>query len=229
MLLIVLALIQNLGNGPAADARSWKALGLASMSNGDLEGALPALSKACELDEHDDEACYFLARDLQTLGRYESARAAFEKALRAAPQPMLPKVHRAIALNFVALFLPAEAERHFLKAIQLAGRGGREGEDPRVDYGAFLFRQGRTEEALRPLEQAARDAPSSARANLEWGRVLLHLNKLNEAAACLEKAVGSEPGNWNAHLLLGQAYLRLGKTSQGESEMRLGQERWPGK
>jgi len=37
-----------------------------------------------------------------------------------------------------------------------------------------------------------------------------------------------EPGNSNAHLLLGQAYLRLGRTSQGETEMRLGQEGWKG-
>jgi len=211
-----------------ANARAWKTLGLLKTSDGDLDGALPALGKACELAENDEEACYFLARNLHVLGRYESARAAFEKAERAAPKPMLAKVHRAIALNFVALFLPAEAERHFVKAIQLAGPAGN-GEDPRVDYGAFLFRQGRTEEALRPLEQAARDAPTSARANMEWGRVLLHLNKLNEAATCLEKAVALEPGNSNAHLLLGQAYLRLGKTSQGEREMRLGQEGWAGK
>jgi len=139
--------------------------------------------------------------------------------LRAAPQPMLSKIHRAIALNYVALFLPAEAERHFVKAIQLAGPA-RNGEDPRVDYGAFLFRQGRTEEAVRPLEQAVRDAPSSARANLEWGRVLLHLNRVNEAAACLEKTVALEPDNSNAHLLLGQAYLRIGRTNEGERELR---------
>jgi len=211
-----------------ASARAWKTLGLVRISNGDLDGALPALGKACELAESDEEACYFLARNLHALGRYESAREAFEKALRAAPKPMLPTVHRAIALNFVALFLPTEAERHFLKAIQLAGPG-RNGEDPRVDYGAFLFRQGRTQEALRPLEQAVRDAPSSTRANIEWGRVLLHVNKLNEAAVCLEKAVALQPGNWNAHLLLGQAYLRLGRTDQGEREMRLGQEGWASK
>jgi tetratricopeptide (TPR) repeat protein len=211
-----------------ASARAWKTLGLVTMSMGDLEGALPALGKACELAENDEEACYFLARNLHTLGRYESARAAFEKALRAAPKPMLSKVHRATALNFVALFLPAEAEQHFVKAIQLAG-SAKNGEDPRVDYGAFLFRQGRTEEALRPLEQAARDAPFSARANVELGRVRLHVDKVNEAATCLEKAVALEPGNWNAHLLLGQAYLRLGRTSQGEREMHLGQEGWSGK
>src|SRR5215471_20407829 len=131
---------QNLAD--PATARDWKTLGLARMSNGDLEGALPALGKACELDENDEEACYFLARSLHILGRYELAREPFDKALRAAPKPMLWKVHRAMALNFVALFLPAEAEQHFIKAIQLAGPAPNS-EAPRVDYGAFLFRQGR--------------------------------------------------------------------------------------
>jgi tetratricopeptide (TPR) repeat protein len=207
---------------------AWKTLGLVTLSGGDMEGALPALGKACELIPKDPEACYYFARDLHALGRYEAARDPFERALRASPKKMLPRVHRAAALNFAAMGLPQEAERNFLKAIQLNDRRTHDAEDPRVDYGAFLFRQGRTEEALHPLEQAARDAPS-ARVYVEWGRVLLHLDRLNDAVACLEKAVSLEPGNWNSHLLLGRAYLRLGKSSEGDREMRLGQEGWAGK
>jgi len=96
-----------------ASARVWKTLGLVTTSRGDLDGAAPALGKACELAPNDDEACYYFARNLHALGRYESAREQFEKALRAAPKQMLPRVHRATALNFSALGLPAEAERHF--------------------------------------------------------------------------------------------------------------------
>lgn len=205
---------------------AWKTLGLASTSSGHLEGAIQALGKACELAPNDEDTCYYFARNLHGAGRYELAREPFEKALRAAPKQMLPRVHRAAALNFYALGMAAEAELHFVKAVQLNGRAGGDGEDPRIDYGAFLFRQGRTEEALSPLEQAARDAPSSVRANTEWGRVLLHLGRLEAAAACLEKAVALEPGNWNARLLLGRAYLRLGRTDEGQREMRLGQEGW---
>jgi len=212
-----------------ASAKAWKLLGLVTTSGGDLDAAAPALGKACELAEKDEEACYYFARTLHALGRYESAREPFEKALRAASKPTLSKVHRAVALNFAALGSPTEAERHFVKAVQLNGRATGQGEDPRVDYGAFLFRQGRTEEAVRPLQQAVRDAPSSTRANTELGRVLLHLDKLDSAAACLEKAVAVEPGNWNARLLLGRAYLRLGRVNEGEREMRLGQDGWVSK
>src|SRR2546427_3242457 len=77
-----------------ASARAWKTLGLVTTSSGDLDGALPSLGKACELAPRDDEACYYFARDLFALGRYEAAGDPFEKVLHAAPKPMLPKVHR---------------------------------------------------------------------------------------------------------------------------------------
>jgi tetratricopeptide (TPR) repeat protein len=211
------------------NAKAWKTLGVAATSGGDPERAGQALGKACELAPKDEEACYYFARSLYSLGRYESAREPFEKALRAASKQILPRVHRGAALNFSALGIPAEAERHFVTAIALHDQADRGGEDPRIDFGAFLFRQGRTEEALGPLEKAAQDAPSSSRANTEWGRVLLHLDRVEAAAACLEKAVAAEPNNGNAHLLLGSAYLRLGRTSEGEKEMRLGREGWAAK
>jgi Tfp pilus assembly protein PilF len=199
---------------------------MATASIGDLDAAAAALHRACELGPEDGESCYFFARDLYALGHYEAARAPFEKALRAATPAVAAKVYRAVALNFAALGSPTKAEQYFVKAVELAGRRPHDGEDPRVDYGAFLFRQGRTESALIPLQQAAHDMPSSPRANLELARVLLHLDKPEAAAACLEKAVRLEPENFNAHLLLGQAYLRLGRISEGDNETRLVEREW---
>ena len=191
----------------------------AARAAGDAE-----LGKACEVAPLDDEACYLFGRSLYAYGHYQAARAPLEKALHAAPAARLARVHRAMALNFAALGSAGEAEQHFVKAIQFWDRNPSGPEDPRVDYGAFLFRQGRTEAALHPLQQAVKDVPSSARANLELGRVLLHLDKLDAAASRLERAVQLDPKNFNAHLLLGRAYLRLGKASEGERETRLGQE-----
>jgi Tfp pilus assembly protein PilF len=212
-----------------ADANAWKLLGLATTSSGDLDAAIGAFRKACDLAPKDEEACYYFARNLYAQGHYEAARVPFDKALEAAPAAMLAKVHRAIALNFAALGQPDEAERHFLEAIQSAGRAPRDSEDPRVDYGAFLFRQGRTDAALAPLQQAVKDSPASPRANLELGRVLLHLDKTEAAVASLEKAVELAPSDSNAHLLLGRAYLKLGKTAEGERELRLGEQAWSAK
>src|SRR5262245_41348258 len=159
------AILANVVRQSPKDARAWKLLGIAATSRGDLDGAGEALQKACELAPRDEEACYFRARNLHVVGRFAEAREAFEKALQAAPKPMLPKVHRAVALNYVALNMTDDAERHFRKAVQLSRNAG--AEDPRIDYGVFLFRQGRSTAALEQLEAAVRDQPSSARANME--------------------------------------------------------------
>ena len=134
-----------------------------------------------------------------------------------------------MALNFAAMGSEGDAEKHFQQAIRLAVRPVAPAEDARVDYGAFLFRQGRTAAALIPLREAAKEQSASARAQVELGRVLLHMEKVEAAIAVLETAVRLDPSDANAHLLLGRAYLRLGRQSEGEREMRLGQERWAGK
>jgi Tfp pilus assembly protein PilF len=209
------------GNAPA-----WKTLGLVIADSGDLTGAVPPLTRACRLAPQDQDACYYLARYLHAQGRYDAALEPFEKALAAAPEELLSKVHRAAALNFEALGRPRDAERDFREAVSLNRRNGPPNEDPRIDYGAFLLRQGRAPEALRPLEQAAGELSSSSRASLELGRVLLELGRPEAAAARLERAVGLDSGSWAARLLLGTAYLRLGRAEEGEREMRLGQAGW---
>jgi len=220
-LLLERAVKLSSGNAPA-----WKALGLVTANSGDLTGAVPPLSQACRLAPEDPDACYYLARNLYVNGRYDAAQEPFEKAQAAAPQEMLSKVHRAAALNFEALGRARDAEREFREAVSLNRRNGPADEDPRIDYGAFLFRQGRAPEALRPLDQAAGELFSSSRASMELGRVLLELGRPEAAAARLERAVGLDSGNWAARLLLGTAYLRLGRAEEGERQMRLGQEGW---
>ena len=85
----------------------------------------------------------------------------------------------------------------------------------------FLFRQGRLEEALRPLEATVKEQPGAARAHGELGRVLLQLGRLEAATARLARAVELDPKYRAARLLLGRAYLRLGRTAEGERELEL--------
>lgn len=208
------------------DAASWKQRALVLATARKLEAAADAFAKACELAPREEDACYYLARTRYTLGRYEEAREPFEKALRAASKETLARVHRAVAQNFVALTRPDDAERHFREAVRLNRGRASSDDDPRIDYGAFLFRQARTEEALPILEQAVQANPGSARAHTELGRVLLHLGRREAAAARLEKAVQLDPASSSARLLLGKTYLELGRTEEGERQLRLGREGW---
>jgi Tfp pilus assembly protein PilF len=202
----------------------WRRLGLARISGGQLKLATPALEKACALETAPGgDSCYYLARNLHSLGEFEAARKAFDLALKAAPSSLLPKVLRATALNYMALGQNDEAERDLRRAMKLGQSGA---DDVRVDLGAFLFRQGRSEEALKLLEAAVQGDPESARANLESGRVLLQLGQLEAASKRLEKATGRNPADWNAHLLLGRAYQRMGRDAEAERELQLGESEW---
>jgi Tfp pilus assembly protein PilF len=209
------------GNGQAL-----KALGVVTGNAGHVAEAIPPLTQACRINPDDPETCYFLARMLYALGRYQTAIEPFEKALAAARPEMVSAVHRFVALNLSALGRDKDAERHFREALTLGPRKPPPNEDPRLDYGVFLFRQGRGQEALKPLQEAADEPNAAPRAHLELGRALLEQRKPDAAAAQLERTVAVDPANSDARLLLGRAYLLLGRTEEGERELRLGEEGW---
>lgn len=192
--------------------------GMSLAARGEQEAAIEPLRKACQLAPQLEDACYFHGRNLFALGRYEEAIAPLAVAIRSGPGSKLWRVHRAAAMNFQALGRPVEAERHYRDAMRLSEDGGL-----RVDFGAFLFRQGRTKEAVEPLRSAL-DGEASARAHGELGRVLLQLGKLEDAARHLEIAVAKAPKNWPLRLLLGRTYIQLGQAEAGERELRIARQ-----
>ena len=206
---------------------AWKALGLVLLGANDYRGASLPLQKACALDPQDDDNCYLLGRSLYVLGQYDEAVEALDQAMRATPPANQAAVHRAMALNFAELGMVQEAERHFRDAVRLYRRpSGGPQPDPRLDYGAFLTRQGRAQEALTMLHQSVTASPGSSRVHAELGRALLELERPAEALPPLKRAVDLDPAAWTVRLLLGKAYLRLGRTEEGERELNLGREGW---
>ncbi len=197
------------------DPSEWRRIGLAHISANRLAEAEPALLRACQLEQPPVDSCYFLARNRHALGQFERAREAFDLAL-AAPSA---RVHRAAGLNYLALGRDADAELHLRRAVAI---GPLTPDDPRVDLGAFLFRQGRLPEAATLLKQAAK--ADSPRAHLELGRVLLQQGNLELAAYHLEQAARRNPADPNAHLLLARAYQRLGRDADAARELALGEQ-----
>jgi Flp pilus assembly protein TadD len=206
---------------------TWKALGLVLLGANDYRAASVPLGKACALDPNDEDNCYLQARSLFVLGQYDQAVQPFEKALHAAPPPKQAAVHRATALNLVELGVTEEAEGHFRDAVRLYRASAEAPQpDPRLDYGAFLIRQGRTQSALEMLRQSVSAAPASPRAHAELGRALLELDRPAEAATELKSSVDLDANGWAVRLMLGRAYLMLGRAEEGQRELRLGREGW---
>ncbi|MGH9719716.1 MAG: tetratricopeptide repeat protein [Bryobacteraceae bacterium] len=198
----------------ASHAPAWKALGVAHAAMGDHPLAEPAFRKACELAPSLEDACFYHGRILYLLNRFDEAVSVLRKTARGDP-----RAHRVTALSLDGLGRWGEAEGEFRTAIRVYRR---KGEDPRVDYGVSLLRQGRPEEALPHLQAAVADAPGSARAHLEAGRALVLLDRRESAVTHLERAVALDSTTASAHLLLGRIYTRLGRSAEAARHLRQG-------
>jgi Flp pilus assembly protein TadD len=207
-------------------ADAWEALGLTHLRLANYSAAADPLRHACDLAGRHSDACYLQGRTLFLLSRYDEAVAPLGKALRTSAPDERAKIDRAIALNLDKLGHAADADRHFRDAIHAYRPAGGMREDPRLDYGAFLVRQGRAREALDPLKQALAASPNSFTANAETARALLDLDRPEEALPYIEKAVSIDPVAWSVRMLLGKTYLRLGRSAEGERELREGREGW---
>ncbi len=199
---------------------------VAALEAGRLDEAVAVLGEVLKQKPLDPEANFYLGLAHLRRGRYDEAREPLENALRVSPPGMLGKIHRTAALNFLGLTQGDQAERHFREAIRLYAGGTPPEDDPRIDYGSFLMREGRTPEALRLLNAAVKSHPGSSRAHAELGKALLHTGDAAAAAARLEQAVKLNPNAWAARLVLGRAYQQLGRAKDAERELRLGQQGW---
>jgi Flp pilus assembly protein TadD len=200
-------------------AAAWAAIGVVHASRGDYPDAEEPFHRACLLNPSLPDACLYFGRTLYLEDRFEEAL----DVLRAAStrDPANGQIHRIEALCLEALDRGAEAEQSFQQALKLE-RGSPANEDPAIDYGVFLYRRGRAEEALKPLQAALDRHPDSARAHLEMGCVLLALDRAADAASHLQRAGALDSAVPRAHLLLGRAYLRLGKPELAQRELDQG-------
>lgn len=201
------------------NAVAWKSLGVAYASRQNFERAETPFRNACERQPSLRDACLYYGRTLYLLNRFQTAIQVLRQTLQ--KDPANPEGYRLLALSLEGQGDPAGAGKAFREALRLT-RGGPPDEDPGIDYGVFLSRQGQAAQSLEPLEGALKRHPDSARAHLELGCILLSLDRLADAAAQLERALALDPGNGRGHLLLGKAYLRLGKTEAAEEHLRQG-------
>ena len=190
------------------DAGTWATLGVAYSSTGDSQHAEEPFHKACLLNPLLPDVCLYFGRTLYLLDRFEPALDVLRRAQQNDPQNA--QIQRVEGLCLAALGRTAEAEATFRRAVSLVNRGA-PADDPAIDYGVFLFHQGRAEEALVPLGEVAKRHPEVGRAQLELGCVLLALDRLEEAARHLERAVALDPQSERARMLLGKVRTRMGK------------------
>jgi tetratricopeptide (TPR) repeat protein len=133
------------------NARFWKLLGMSYAAEEKYDLAEAGFEKACTLNPREESACYYLARTEFTLARLEKSLQHYQIALQFAGANR-GRVLLGIALAEEASGRAVEAERYFVEAIKTGEK------QARVDYGMFLFKQGRGRESLEELEKAGAKA-----------------------------------------------------------------------
>ncbi|MSV30677.1 MAG: tetratricopeptide repeat protein [Bryobacterales bacterium] len=192
-------------------AAAWKLLGMTYSAEENYSAAEEPFQKACRMAPALEDVCYYLGRDQYMLNKFEAAEGAFAKALRAGGKPW--RAHNGMALTLEALGRSDAAEDQFRKAVELSsGAQPRPSESPRIDYGAFLYKQGRLDEAIRELSLA----PPCFRSYFELGKALFMKERFEQAARELEKALAFPGGDASALLLLAKVYFRLGRSAEAE-------------
>jgi tetratricopeptide (TPR) repeat protein len=191
-----------------ANAQKWKAAGAAHAALKHYADAEESFGRACKLDYKLPDACFFHARTLYALDRFEEALAALEHA---DPRNWRARLARAESLE--ALGRAATAEQEYKQSLTLCRNADPK---PAVGYAEFLVRQGRAAESIPRLEEALAAHPTNADLHLWLGRALFDTNQLPEALPHLEQAVALNPKSAPSHLLLAKALTRLGRPSEAQ-------------
>jgi tetratricopeptide (TPR) repeat protein len=195
------------------NAQKWKAVGVTYAALKKYADAEETLGRACRLDYKVPDACFFYARTLYALDRYEDSLAALE---RADPRSWRARLARAVALE--ALGRAGPAEKEFLESLALCRSAD---PSPAAAYARFLIRQARASEAIPLLQKTLAQHPDSAEAHTWLGRALFDTGKFADALPHLERAVALTPTSAQAHLLLAKAYIRLGRNSEAQPHLTL--------
>lgn len=197
-----------------ANSFCWKALGVIYASQGNTRAAERPFGEACRKNPNEADACYFWARALYSLDRFEESLVALARCSRPEMASWRNLTARGQALE--ALGRP-EAEDDLRLAVEARKRDPKAlaEPDPLVSLASFLYRQGKTSEASSVLDGAPFRYGELASFQYQRGRVLAQQGNWPAALAALLRAVELKPGYSDAHGLLSRAYYRLGDAAKG--------------
>lgn len=193
------------------------------------ELAIQHLQRATELDPTFAEAFAVLAAAYaggasNTIGQSRDAEQALKPALAAAERalqldPDLGKAHIALArvLNsFQPWSKPTDLaiEQSYRRGLELDPTDA----DGHLQFGNFLAKRGRHEEALAQFRTAQQLDPLSPSVNSRLGQELMGLGRTAEGLELLRRTVELDPFQFNARIRLGWGYVTAGDLNAAERE-----------
>ena len=193
------------------DVSALNNMGVSLFNAGKFEESGKAFQKALEISP--SAGLYSnLGVVRQCLQSWDEAFASYQKAQELSPEDPTPLYNMAVGKAAQGRSGEALALCARLLEKKLGNAGGH------LLRGVFLFRLGKTREALDELREAVRLAPDSSEANYDLGIALLSSGKSDEAQVAFQRAVELKPGFLEGHLALGQLFGDSGRYEEAQNE-----------
>lgn len=177
-------------------------LGLIYHQWGKLHQAIEYLEKSIELNPGYTEALLSLSITLNDMGRYEDAKAVYQRASASISPPgehtrcglfrgKIANLHAELGGLYVALGQTEDAIHEYRKALSVAP----EYPDLRIRLAAALREAGLLEEGLAEIEHVLENRPGEVSALIQQGILLYLLGKKENARRAWEEALFRDPLN----------------------------------
>jgi len=193
-----------------------KVVGLDYVLLNDYADASQWLEKAVVLDGTNKDAWYYLGRAYYTKARLVEARTAFHTILDLDPSTAKSENNRGSTFNTEGK--PAEAIEAYRKAITWQEQSSQISEQPYVNLGNILAEQGRSQEAVAPLEKAVALAPNNAYCHMTLGDLYRKIGEMEQARRELVRATDLDPNSAVGHYQLGRVYKEINQLDRAKAE-----------
>ncbi len=216
-----LQLLQNADQLAGITAPRAMLISLAESQAGHMDLAEPPLRTAIRLDPFNASAHYFLGRLLYTDNRFDESIEETNKAIALAPG--FVRAYENLGLCYEGKHNPEEAEKWYLKAIDLEAGSENKTEWPMVDLATLMIHENRYAEAKPYLTQALNINPHNIQSLLQMGILLERTGDLKGAldqfrAAIQSDAGGEQPGRASAYYQAARVCKKLGYTDEATQD-----------
>jgi tetratricopeptide (TPR) repeat protein len=164
-------------------AKILLALGIAEQADGKPVDAQNSFEKALKIEPNSVPILAYLALIMDEKGQFDETVSVTERAL--AVEETNPVLHYLLADTLLKMpdGDPAQAEKHFRRAIQLDSNLTQ----AHLSLGRLLARQNRWAEAVAEFETSVRLAPDLAEAQYQLGRALARVKRAEDSNKAFEK------------------------------------------
>ncbi len=151
---------------------------------------------------------------LYDMGKNESARRAFERAVQLLPQD--PQAHYLLGFSYMMLGRENWTLAAWRKAVELSPNS----HSLRYDLGYIYIRRGRYDLAAAEFAYVLEHWPDDVETNFMLGLCYKELMEPARAITLFEKVLRRNPRHAQALFYLGACYLQVGNTSLGKAYLR---------